>query len=99
MTKQEFLSGMCFTIGAPTYKGANTYSYHSSDSNEGCIMRQSRSSLDNRVVLNDYSNLTIGKFNDHFSEQLKSNLTSDPLIIDYSLDYVNLLTIHISSVR
>ena len=54
MTKQEFLSGMCFTIGAPTYKGANTYSYHSSDSNEGCIMRQSRSSLDNRVVLNDY---------------------------------------------
>jgi len=54
MTKQEFLSGMCFTIGAPTYKGANTYSYYKGDSNEGCIMRQSRSSLDNRIVLNDY---------------------------------------------
>ena len=57
MTKAEFLSGKCFTIGAPTYKGANTYSYHKSDSNkgfDGCIMRQSRSSLDNRIVLNDY---------------------------------------------
>jgi hypothetical protein len=54
MTKAEFLSGKCFTIGAPTYKGANTYSYYSSDKNEGCIMRQSRSSLDNRIVLNDY---------------------------------------------
>ena len=54
MTKQEFLSGMCFTIGAPTYKGVSTYKYHSSISNEGCIMRQSRSSKDKRVVLNDY---------------------------------------------
>jgi hypothetical protein len=45
---------MCFTIGAPTYKGARTYSYHSSDSNEGCIMRQSRSSTDQRVILDDY---------------------------------------------
>lgn len=54
MTKQEFLSGMCFTIGAPTYKGANTYSYYSSERNDGCIMKQARSSLDNKVVLNDY---------------------------------------------
>ena len=54
MTKQEFLSGMCFTIGAPTYKGASTYSYQSSDSNDGCISKQSRSSLDNRIVLDDY---------------------------------------------
>ena len=54
MTKAEFLSGKCFTIGAPTYKGANTYSYFHGDRNNGCIMRQSRSSLDNRVVLNDY---------------------------------------------
>jgi hypothetical protein len=54
MTKAEFLSGKCFTIGAPTYKGANTYSYFYGDRNNGCIMRQSRSSLDNRVVLNDY---------------------------------------------
>jgi hypothetical protein len=54
MTKEQFLSGKCFTIGALTYKGANTYSYYKGDSNDGCIMRQSRSSLDNRVVLNDY---------------------------------------------
>jgi hypothetical protein len=54
MTKAEFLSGKCFTIGAPTYKGANTYSYFHGDRNNGCIMRQSRSSLDNRIVLNDY---------------------------------------------
>ena len=45
-----------------------------------------------RVVLNDY-------FNDHFSEQLKSNLTSDPLIIRPLKDYVNLLTLHISILR
>jgi hypothetical protein len=55
MTKQEFLSGKCFKIGAPTYKGANTYSYSGGGgTGHGCIMRQSRSSLDNRIVLNDY---------------------------------------------
>jgi hypothetical protein len=50
MTKQEFLSGMCFTIGAPTYKGARTYL----SSDEGIIMKQSRSSIDQRVILDDY---------------------------------------------
>ena len=55
MTKQEFLSGMYFTIGAPTYKGTNTYKYdNGGKEGGGCIMRQSRSSLDNRIVINDY---------------------------------------------
>ena len=39
-----------------------------------------------RVVLNDY-------FNDHFSEQLKSNLTFDPLIITTHYIHVNYLLI------
>jgi hypothetical protein len=50
MTKEQFLNGTIFTIGNPTYKGACTYSY----SKDGCIMKQSRSSIDERVVLNDY---------------------------------------------
>jgi hypothetical protein len=50
MTKQEFLSGMCFTIGAPTYKGASTYL----SLMRVCICKQSRSSIDCRVVLDDY---------------------------------------------
>ena len=49
MTKQEFLSGMYFTIGAPTYKGASTFKF-----NEGIICKQSRSSIDNRVVIDEY---------------------------------------------
>lgn len=52
MTKQEFLSEMCFTIGVPTYKGASTYSYQGTTN--GLIMRQSRSSIDNRVFLDEY---------------------------------------------
>lgn len=49
MTKQEFLSGMCFTIGAPTYKGASTFKF-----DEGIICKQSRSSIDCRVVIDEY---------------------------------------------
>ena len=49
MTKQEFISGMYFTIGAPTYKGASTFKF-----DDGCISKQSRSSIDNRIVLDSY---------------------------------------------
>ena len=49
MTKQEFLSGMCFTIGAPTYKGAPTFKF-----DEGIIAKQTRSSINSKVVLDDY---------------------------------------------
>jgi len=51
MTREQFLSGTIFTIGVPTYKGACTYSYNK---DAGCIMRQSRSSIDERVVIDDY---------------------------------------------
>lgn len=51
MTKEQFLNETIFTIGASTYKGACTYNYNA---DAGCIMRQSRSSIDGRVVLNDY---------------------------------------------
>ena len=51
MTREQFLSGVHFTIGGPTYKGACTYSYND---NAGCMMRQSRSSVDERIVMNEY---------------------------------------------
>jgi hypothetical protein len=49
MTKQEFLNGTLFTLKAVTYKGESTYKF-----DEGIISKQSRSSVDNRVVLDDY---------------------------------------------
>jgi len=51
MTREQFLNGTIFTVGGPTYKGASTYSYNE---NAGCMMRQTRSSLDERVVMNEY---------------------------------------------
>ena len=51
MTKEQFLSGAPFYIGKKSYKGDSTYYYHS---NANCISRQSRSSVDERVVLDGY---------------------------------------------
>ena len=51
MTREQFLNGTIFTVGFITYKGASTYYYNE---NAGCIMRQSRSSIDERIVLNEY---------------------------------------------
>ena len=51
MTKEQFLNGTIFTVGLPTYKGCNTYSYNES---AGCMMRQTRSSLDERIVMSEY---------------------------------------------
>ena len=50
MTKQEFLNGTFFTIKTPkTSNGESTYKF-----DEGIITKQSRSSVDGRVVLDDY---------------------------------------------
>ena len=51
MTREQFLNGTIFTIGGSTYKGASTYSYNEG---VGCMMRQSRSSINERIVLNEY---------------------------------------------
>ena len=51
MTKEQFLSGAQFYIGVKTYKGTCTYSLSQDAS---CIMKQSRSSVDDRIVLEDY---------------------------------------------
>ena len=51
MTKEQFLSGIPFTIGKPTYKGTSTYYCN----NHGeSISRQYRSSINESVVLDDY---------------------------------------------
>ena len=44
MTREQFLSGVSFKVKGPSYKGAETYYY------DECIMRESRSSLDERVI-------------------------------------------------
>lgn len=51
MTREQFLSGVEFKVVGPTYKGANTFYYSEKDN---FITKQSRSSIDERVILNDY---------------------------------------------
>ena len=50
MTREQFISGAPFYIKRKAYKGDSTYSYNSF----GSISRQSRSSIDERIVLDDY---------------------------------------------
>jgi hypothetical protein len=49
MTQEKFLSGTPFTIGVPTYKGSPTYYYQ-----DNTICRQTRSSIDEEVLLDNY---------------------------------------------
>jgi hypothetical protein len=51
MTKEQFLSGTPFTVDSKTYKGASTFYYNN---DPGCICKQSRSSIDERVVIDEY---------------------------------------------
>lgn len=51
MTKEQFLNGTEFHIGRKSYKGAETYSYNAKDN---YMSKQIRSSIDERVVLEDY---------------------------------------------
>lgn len=51
MTKEQFLNGTIFRVVGPTYKGAETYSYNQKDN---YMSKQVRSSIDERIVLDDY---------------------------------------------
>jgi hypothetical protein len=51
MTKEQFLNGTVFRVAGPTYKGAETYSYNLKDN---YMSKQVRSSIDERIVLDDY---------------------------------------------
>jgi hypothetical protein len=51
MTKEQFLNGTQFYIGRKSYKGAETYSYNAKDN---YMSKQIRSSIDERVVMEDY---------------------------------------------
>jgi hypothetical protein len=44
MTREQFLNGTPFRVKGVTYKGAETYYY------DDCIMKQSRSSIDEEVL-------------------------------------------------
>ena len=48
MTREQFISGTSFRVKGPSYKGAETYYY------DECIMKQSRSSIDERVIIEGY---------------------------------------------
>jgi len=60
MTKDQFISGTPFYIGRKKYAGANTFSY---DAQNNYMLKQSRSSIDERIVVDDYEcNITkVGK--------------------------------------
>jgi hypothetical protein len=51
MTREQFLLGVSFKVKGPSYKGDCTYFY---EQYVGCIIKQSRSSVDERKVLEDY---------------------------------------------
>jgi hypothetical protein len=48
MTKEQFLNRVSFKVKGIDYKGAETYYY------DDCIMRESRSSIDDRVITMGY---------------------------------------------
>ena len=50
MTKEQFLSGAKFYVGGKKYKGDSTFNFNGA----GSISRQSRSSIDDKVVMDDY---------------------------------------------
>jgi len=52
MTKEQFLSGVQFTLGTAR-RGDSTYSYDGS-AKAGHISRQLRSAVDQRILLDDY---------------------------------------------
>jgi hypothetical protein len=49
MTKEQFISATPFYINAKSYNGDSTYYYEG-----GIICKQSRSSIDERVILDSY---------------------------------------------
>jgi len=51
MTKEQFESGVSFRVKGPSYKGAETYHYNQKDN---YMSKQIRSSIDEKVVLDDY---------------------------------------------
>jgi len=51
MTREQFLNGTIFRVAGPTYKGANTFHYNEKNN---YMLTQSRSSIDERVVLEDF---------------------------------------------
>ena len=52
MTKDEFVAGKAFYVGRKRYNGESTHYY---DTSVGCICKQSRSSIDERIVVDDYA--------------------------------------------
>jgi hypothetical protein len=51
MTREQFLNGTPFRVAGPTYKGDSTFYYNQKDN---YMSKQIRSSIDERVVLDDY---------------------------------------------
>lgn len=51
MTKEQFLLGAAFYVERKRYDGDSTYSYNAQNN---YMLKQSRSSIDERVVINDY---------------------------------------------
>ncbi len=49
MTKEQFISGTPFYINGKSYNGDSTFYYEG-----GCISKQSRSSIDERVIVDGY---------------------------------------------
>lgn len=49
MTAEQFLNGTSFTVGAPRYKGEETFKYKG-----GCIVRESRSSQTTAILFTSH---------------------------------------------
>ena len=51
MTREQFLNGVSFSVGPLRYKGDSTNYYNAKDNYIG---KQTRSSIDEKVVVDDY---------------------------------------------
>jgi hypothetical protein len=83
MTKDQFISGQSFKIKGTTYKGDSTYKVH-----DNCIVRESRSSIDETVQFyNHHCNvIKIGKvqfegFTYVFDKKVKVKYRFEDLVI------------------
>lgn len=62
MTRDQFIAGKPFYIGTKAYKGDSTYYFNG----EGTMCRQTRSSIDDRVILDSYEANVYVKGNTYF---------------------------------
>jgi hypothetical protein len=82
MTSEQFINGVAFRVSGPTYKGAETFRLM-----DGAVVRESRSSIDEKRLLFSYhcNVFNIGRvgfkgFSYVFNKRVNVNLRFEDLV-------------------